>query len=64
MAMFFRDGTPRLMRWTNSLAQPFRTYTIHATSTSIARSSVGPRRVMRQLRLIVPLSNCFGTSPA
>ena len=38
--------------------------TIHATSTSIERSSAGPRRVIRQLRLIVPLSNCLGTSPA
>ena len=64
IAIFLRDFIPRLTRSTNRLAQALCRYTIHATSISMPRKRLGPRRVMRPTRFIVPLSICLGTNPA
>ena len=64
IAIFFLAAMPPLTRATKPFAQPQRRYTIHATSTSMLRNKLGPRRVIRPERFTVPLSICLGTSPA
>ena len=53
MAIFFRCFMPRLTLTTKARAQALWRQTIQATSTSMPRSRLGPRRVIRPIRFIV-----------